>query len=216
MLIIGLTGSMAMGKSTAAQYLQSKGIPVFDSDRAVHQLYRDPDAAARIERAFPGTVQDGKVDRTRLARAVAGSAEALRRLEDIVHPLVRRLQWEFLKSQHEKGAECVVLDVPLLFESGGEELVDVVIVVSAPKDIQLGRLAARTGLTETQIGALLARQMPDDEKRRRADFIVDTSGSFEETRRQIDSILDRLKDRAGSVYAKWSHRFETQIADGRY
>lgn len=214
MLIVGLTGSMAMGKSTAARYLQSRGIPVFDSDAAVHRLYEEAETVALVESAFPGTTSGGKVDRARLACAVAGSCEALSKLEKIVHPLVRQSEWTFLKRQNELGAELAVLDVPLLFEVGRDKVVDVIIVVSAPESIQRQRLAERAGgMTEQQMDALLARQMPDADKRARADFVVDTSGSFEDTYRQIDSIVETLKKRTGSAFEMWLRQLEPGAQD---
>ncbi len=202
MVIVGLTGSMAMGKSTAANYLKSLGIPVFDSDAAVHALY-EGDAVEAIERAFPGVAQGGRVDRKRLGEAIAGDPEALQRLEAIVHPMVRRKQREFVLAEEMRGAELVILDIPLLFESGADALCDAVIVVSAPEDVQRERLATRKGMSPEKIDDLLARQMPDAEKRARADFVVDTSGAIPESRAQLDRILATLRQQDGQKIDVW-------------
>jgi dephospho-CoA kinase len=202
MMIVGLTGSMAMGKSTAANYLKSLGIPVFDSDAAVHALY-EGDAVEAIERAFPGVAQDGRVDRKRLGEAIAGDPEALRRLEAIVHPMVRRKQRDFVLAEEMRGTDLVILDIPLLFESGADALCDAVIVVSAPEDVQRERLATRKGMSPEKIDDLLARQMPDAEKRARADFVVDTSGTILESRAQLDRILATLRQQEGQKIDIW-------------
>jgi dephospho-CoA kinase len=202
MVIVGLTGSMAMGKSTAARYLASLGIPVFDSDAAVHALY-EGEAVDRIEREFPGVSEDGRIDRGRLGQAIAGSSGALARLEAIVHPMVRRNQRDFILREAERGTKIVVLDIPLLFESGADALVDAVIVVSAPEAVQRERLAGRRGLTPEKIDDLLSRQMPDAEKRARADFVVDSGGPVEDTRAQLDRIIATLREREGEKIAVW-------------
>lgn len=202
MVIVGLTGSMAMGKSTAARYLASRGIPVFDSDAAVHALY-EGEAVERIERAFPGVSEDGRIDRARLGKAIAGSSDALARLEAIVHPMVRRKQRDFILREADRGTKAVVLDIPLLFESGADALVDAVIVVSAPESVQRQRLASRQSLTPEKIEDLLGRQMPDAEKRARADFVVDSSGPVEATRGQLDRIIATLRERDGDKIATW-------------
>lgn len=202
MVIVGLTGSMAMGKSTAALYLASRGIPVFDSDAAVHKLY-EGEAAECIEREFPGVRAGGRIDRALLGKAVAGAPDALARLEAIVHPMVRRKQRAFVLAEADRGADMVVLDIPLLFESGADKLVDAVIVVSAAEAVQRERLAARRGLTPEKIDDLLSRQMPDAEKRARADFVVDSSGPVEITRAQLDRIIATLRERIGKKIAEW-------------
>ncbi len=201
-MIVGLTGSMAMGKSTAAAYLASLGIPVFDSDAAVHALYEGA-AVGRIEAAFPGVSEGGRIDRERLGRAIAGDPQALARLEAIVHPMVRRNQHEFIEREAERGADIAILDIPLLFESGADALVDAVIVVSAPETVQRERLASRPGLTPEKIDDLLGRQMPDAEKRARADFVVDSSGPVAATRAQLDRIIATLSERQGGKIAVW-------------
>lgn len=202
MMIVGLTGSMAMGKSTAANHLKNLGIPVFDSDAAVHALY-EGEAVEEIEQAFPGVAQGGRVDRKKLAEAIAGDPEALARLEAIVHPMVRRKQRDFVLAEEMRGAELVILDIPLLFESGADKLCDAVIVVSAPEEVQRQRLAARKGMTPEKIDDLLSRQMPDAEKRGRADFVVDTSGTIPESRAQLDNILAKLRQREGQKIDVW-------------
>jgi dephospho-CoA kinase len=187
MFIIGLTGSIAMGKSTTARLFAEAGVPVHDADAAVHRLY-EGEAVAAIEAAFPGTTRDGKVDRTALGQRVLGDAPALRRLESIVHPLVREAGNRFLKEAEASGAKVVVLDIPLLFETGGDSRVDAVVVVSAPPEMQRARALER-GVSPERLEALLARQVPDQEKRRRADFVVDSSQGIEHARAQVDAIL---------------------------
>ncbi len=202
MMIVGLTGSMAMGKSTAANYLKSLGIPVFDSDAAVHALY-EGEAVDAIDKAFPGVAEGGRVDRKRLGEAIAGDAAVLAQLEAIVHPMVRRKQRDFILAEDARGAELVILDIPLLFESGADKLCDAVIVVSAPEDVQRERLATRKGMTPAQIDDLLSRQMPDAEKRARADFVVDTSGPIPQTRARLDRILATLRQQEGQKIKLW-------------
>ena len=188
MFILGLTGSIGMGKSTTAKFFAEEGVPVHDADQAVHRLY-EGEAAAAIEAAFPATAVDGRVDRDRLAARVVGNEAARRRLEAIVHPLVRQSEQRFLAEARERGAPVVVLDIPLLYETGGEERVDAVVVVTTPPEVQRQRVLARRGMTPERFEGLLAAQVPDVEKRRRADFIVDTSGSFEANRAQVRDIL---------------------------
>jgi dephospho-CoA kinase len=196
MIILGLTGSLGMGKSTTAQLFSEEGVPVFDADAAVHRLY-EGEAAPLIEQAFAGTTTDGRVDRARLAQAVMGRPEALRQLEAIIHPLVRTAQQRFLAESRRAGAPVVVLDIPLLFETGGEKRVDKVVVVSAPYEVQRERVLARPEMTPAKFEAMLARQMPDSEKRRRADFVVDTSRGIEPAREQVRAILRDLAASAG-------------------
>jgi dephospho-CoA kinase len=187
MIILGLTGSIAMGKSTTARLFAEEGLPVYDADAAVHQLYEGA-AAPAIEAAFPGAVKDGKVDRAALSRYIVGDAEKLKRLESIVHPLVGQVRDLFLEKERAQGSKVVVLDIPLLFETGGETKVDAVVVASAPAEVQRARMLER-GIPEERLDALLARQMPDAEKRRRADFVVDTSRGIEPAREQVKAIL---------------------------
>lgn len=195
MIIVGLTGSIGMGKSTVAAMFAEQGAPGFDSDAAVHALYAPGGAAvAPVEAAFPGVVKDGAIDRVALSKQVVGNAAAIKRLEEIVHPLVRQAQMQFLQNQRDAGTAVVILDIPLLFEGGGAQLVDKTVVVSAPPDVQRARVLARPGMTEEKFEAILARQMPDSEKRARADFVIDTSGSFDETRAQVRAVLDALRE----------------------
>jgi len=187
MFIIGLTGSIAMGKTTTARLFAEEGVPVHDADAAVHELY-EGEAAAAIEAAFPGVTKDGKVDRAVLGQRVLGDPPALQRLEAIVHPLVREAEQRFLKAAEAAGAKVVVLDIPLLLETASASRVDAVVVVSAPAAIQRARVLER-GVSAERFEALLARQMPDDEKRRRADFVVDSSQGIEHARAQVRNIL---------------------------
>ena len=187
MVIIGLTGSIGMGKTTTAQLFADAGVPVLDADAVVHKLY-EGEAVPLIAAAFPGTTADGKVDRALLGQQVVGNADALRRLEAIVHPLVGAARQRFLDKAAAAGVAMVVLDVPLLFETGGHSAVDTVVVVSAPEHVQRERVLSR-GVPPEKLDALLARQMPDAEKRRRADFVVDTSQGIEPARVQVQGIL---------------------------
>ena len=187
MFILGLTGSIAMGKSTTTRLFAEEGMPVYDADAAVHRLY-EGEAAPAIEAAFPGSTKGGKVDRAALSQHIVGNAEKLKFLESIVHPLVGQVRDAFLADAKAAGAKVAVLDIPLLFETGGESRVDAVVVVSAPGEIQRARMLER-GIPEDRLDALLARQMPDAEKRRRADFVVDTSGGIESARQQVKAIL---------------------------
>jgi dephospho-CoA kinase len=188
MFILGLTGSIGMGKSTTAKFFAAEGVPVQDADAVVHRLY-DGEAAAAIEAAFPGTTSGGKVDRAELGKRVLGDAVAIKRLEGIVHPLVAQARDRFLAEAERVGASVVVLDVPLLFETGGETRCDAIVLVSAPSDIQRKRVLARAGMTEFKLAAIMAKQMPDDEKRKRSDFVVDTSQGFEHAHAQVREIL---------------------------
>jgi len=188
MFVLGLTGSVGMGKSTAAGFFAEEGVPVHDADAAVHRLYAG-EAVPLIEAAFPGTTVDGAVDRTRLAKRVLGDPAALKRLEAIVHPLVQASERRFLEEAAARGETVVVLDIPLLFETGGEERVDAVVVVSAPPEVQRARVLGRPGMTAQKLDAILEQQLPDAEKRRRADFVVDTSQSFDAARAQIRAVL---------------------------
>ncbi|WP_199085722.1 dephospho-CoA kinase [Bosea sp. ASV33] len=194
--VLGLTGSIGMGKSTTAQLFVQRGVPLHDADAAVHRLHRGR-AAAPIEAAFPGTVIDGAVDRVKLGAAVLGKPEALRRLEAIIHPLVREEEEAFLARCRKKGAELAIIDVPLLLETGGEARCDAVLVVTAPAEVQRERVLARPGMTAEKLDAILSRQMPDAEKRRRAHFLVDTSRGLVAAERQVGSILMALAGRPG-------------------
>lgn len=197
MFILGLTGSIGMGKSTAAGMFRECGVPVHDSDAAVHRLYAGR-AAPLIEAAFPGVVRDGVVDRARLGERVIGQPDAMRRLEAIVHPLVREEEERFRAAASASRAALAVLDIPLLFETGGDGRVDAVAVVSAPAEMQRARVLARPGMTAERFAAILAKQMPDAEKRRRAHFIVDSSRDFASARRQVGDIVRALAGAQGS------------------
>jgi dephospho-CoA kinase len=191
MLVLGLTGGLAMGKSTVAAMFAEEGAAVFDADRAVHRLYAGA-AAPLVEAAFPGTTENGVVDRGRLAAAIAGDRAALARLEAIVHPLVREAENRFRAEAAAAGRRVLVLDIPLLFETGGDARVDAVAVVTATPAIQRQRIGEREGLSEEQRATLVARQMSDADKRARAHFIIDTSGDFAATRQQVRDVLRAL------------------------
>jgi dephospho-CoA kinase len=191
MFVLGLTGSIGMGKSTAAAMFRAEGIAVHDADAVVHALYRG-EAAPVIEAAFPGTTRDGVVDRALLGARVLDDPPALTRLEAIIHPLVVASRNAFLSEAAKLGARLVVLDVPLLLETGGDRGVDAVVLVTAPEAVQKERISRRPGMTPERLGVILARQMPDAEKRARAHFIIDTGGEFSATRRQVRAILQAL------------------------
>jgi dephospho-CoA kinase len=191
MFILGLTGSLGMGKTATAKMFAESGVPVHDADAAVHRLY-EGEAVPLIEAAFPGTTANGKVDRQKLGDRVLGDDGAIKRLEAIVHPLVRKAQERFLAESERNGAPVAVLDIPLLFETGGDQRCDAVVVVSAPGDVQRVRAFERPGMTEQKLETILAKQMPDKEKRARADFVVDTSQGFSHARAQVREILVRV------------------------
>jgi dephospho-CoA kinase len=196
-IIAGLTGSIAMGKSTVAGMFAERGVPTFDADDAVRDFYAG-DGAKAIEAAFPGVMVSGQVDRQRLGSRVLGDAEALQRLEGFVHPAVAQARVRFVARAAAAGRRLIIVDVPLLFETGGETSVDLVIVVSAPESIQRARVLARAGMTETKLEAILSRQMSDAEKRRRAHFIIDTRGRLEATRGVVSQFLRSVAAVAGS------------------
>jgi len=191
MFILGLTGSLGMGKSATAKMFAEQGVPVHDADAVVHRLY-EAEATPLIEAAFPGTTARGRVDRDKLSQRVLGDTAAVKKLEAIVHPLVRTAETRFLAEAERNGASVAVLDIPLLFETGGEKLCDAVVVVSAPPDVQRDRVAERSGMTEQKFAAILAKQMPDADKRARADFVVDTSKGFDSARAQVRDSLARV------------------------
>ena len=191
MFVIGLTGSVGMGKSTTARLFAEQGVPIHDADAEVHRLY-EGEADADIEAAFPGTTANGKVDREKLARRVLNDPAALARLEGIVHPLVQAAEDELLAQTQADGKDVVVLDIPLLFETGADKRVDAVVVVSAPAEEQRARALARPGMSAEKLAAVLAKQMPDNEKRRRADFVVDSSRGFDAARAQVRAILKAI------------------------
>ncbi|AXK82410.1 dephospho-CoA kinase [Pseudolabrys taiwanensis] len=191
MFVLGLTGSLGMGKSTTAKFFAEEGVPVHDADASVHKLY-EGEAVPLIEAAFPGTTANGKVDREKLAKQVLVNAAAIQRLEAIVHPLVAEVRERFLREAEQAGAEVAVLDIPLLYETGGDARCDAVVVVSAPADVQRARAFERPGMTEEKFAAILGKQMPDAEKRARADFVVDTSQGYEAAHQQVREILARI------------------------
>jgi dephospho-CoA kinase len=192
MIRLGLTGSIGMGKSTTAQMFRDEGLTVIDSDAVVHELYRG-EAVPLIERAFPGTTEDGQVDRKKLSAWLAAHPEDFKLLETIVHPLVRRKEVETISEARESGADMIVLDIPLLFESGTESRVDKVVVVTCDADIQRSRVLARPGMTEEKFQMILSRQMPDVEKRKRADFLIDTGRGFDHARAEVRKIVAALR-----------------------
>jgi dephospho-CoA kinase len=188
MLILGLTGSIGMGKSTTAKLFAEAGVPVYDADAAVHQIYQG-EAAPAIEAAFPGTTVNGKVDRARLSAQVVHNPAAMKQLEQIVHPMLGASRQKFFEDAQAAGAPVVVVDVPLLFETGGEKRVDAVVVVTTTPEIQRERVLARGTMDDAKLDAILARQLPDVEKRKRADFVVDTSDGLDPVRERIRDIL---------------------------
>jgi dephospho-CoA kinase len=188
MLILGLTGSIGMGKSTTAKLFAEAGVPVYDADAAVHQLY-EGEAAPPIEAAFPGTTAGGKVDRAKLSERVVHDPAAMRQLESIVHPMLGASRQKFFDAAEAAGAPVVVVDVPLLFETGGEKRVDAVVVVTTSPELQRERVLARGTMDEEKFNSILARQLPDAEKRKHADFVVDTSHGLDPVRARIRDIL---------------------------
>ncbi|MBI1180714.1 MAG: dephospho-CoA kinase [Alphaproteobacteria bacterium] len=203
MILIGLTGSIGMGKSETARMFRQEGVPVYDADAAVHALMRPGGAAVpKVEAAFPGVVRDGAIDRPELGRRVFGKPDELRRLERIIHPLVGLAQRRFLQQAQRRGEPMVVLDIPLLFETGGERYVDVKVVVSAPAALQRQRVLARPGMTDERLVQVLAQQTPDAVKRRRADFVVPSGLGKAVARRTVRRIIRLVKGRRGRV---WPH-----------
>lgn len=194
MIVVGLTGSMGMGKTTTASLFADAGIPVNDSDRNVHNLYAGK-AVEVIENAFPGTTENGAVNRQKLAEALRKNPANFKVLEAIVHPLVREIETDFLQSQKAAGQDIVVLDIPLLFETGAERRVDKIVVVSCDPEIQRERVFARPGMTEEKFAMILSRQLPDEQKRARADFVIDTGKGIEAAREQVDEIIHGLREK---------------------
>ncbi len=193
MIVLGLTGSIGMGKSTTLQMFADEGVAIYSADDAVHELY-EGEASALIGKAFPGSVTGRKVDRAKLAAMVLGKPDALKRLEAIVHPLVRQKELEFVERARKSGAALAVLDIPLLFETQGEKRVDKVLVVTADPQIQRDRVLARPGMTKEKLAAILARQMPDADKRTRADYIIDTGTGLEAARNAVRAIIRSAKE----------------------
>lgn len=198
MLVVGLTGGIGMGKSSAAEHFRERGVPVFDADAYVHALYEGA-AVPAIEAAFPGTVRDGRVDRARLAREIAGAPQRLAELEAIVHPLVVQAEIDFLCAEEKKATTLAVLDIPLLFETGAESRVDVTIALSTPAAVQRTRVLTRPGMTKEKFEALIARQLTDAERRARADLVVDSGSTLENLHTQLDRLLESLQTRDGTV-----------------
>jgi dephospho-CoA kinase len=201
MLVIGLTGSIGMGKTTAAKHFAKRGIAVFDADAEVHRLY-EAEAVPAIAASFPKVVAGGKVDRNLLARTLAGSPGKLKQLEAIVHPMVVKAELNFLREQEARGAKFAVLEIPLLFETGADARVDVSVVVSAPKEVQRTRALARPGMTAEKLDQLLKRQLPDHDKRALADHVVDSGKSIADMEAEIDRLLESLEDRQGHVMGR--------------
>lgn len=199
MIRLGLTGSIGMGKSTVATMFRDRGIPVYDADAAVHALYASGGAAvAPIEAAFPGTTGPQGVDREKLSARVLGNKTAIQQLEEIVHPLVQESRQRFFAQAADRGDWLAIADIPLLYEGNGDTAFDYTVVVSAPEAVQRRRVLARPGMSEEKFTAILSRQIPDAEKRRRADFIIDTGCSLDETAKQVDDLLERLRRMGGT------------------
>ena len=197
MIVLGLTGSIAMGKTETARMFAARGVPVFDSDSAVHLLYaQGGDAVPEVAALAPDAIVDGSVDRRRLAALVQAEPSLLRRIESVVHPLVAAMQREFLESAAAKGADMALLDIPLLFEKNREDDVDVIIVVSAGEQLQRQRALSRAGMTEEKLDFILARQLPDAQKRARADYVIDTSESLAETAREVERVIADVRRKA--------------------
>ncbi len=192
MIIIGLTGSIGMGKTTTAGMFRDEGIPVNDSDAVVHDLYKT-DAVEPVGMAFPGSIRDGVIDRAELARQLSLDPDGFSRLEAIVHPLVRKREKQFLEIQKTAGTDLVLLDIPLLFETGAEKRVDVIVVATCDPQIQRQRVLARPGMTEEKFNLILNRQLPDQQKRERADFLVDTGGGLMQAKRRVQEIIALLR-----------------------
>jgi len=207
MLVIGLTGGIGMGKSAAAEHFARRGIPVFNADACVHRLY-EGEAVAAIEAAFPGTTRGGRVDRKLLTTQVTGHPDRLKKLESIVHPMVVKAEIDFLREQDKKGARIAVLEIPLMFETGAAKRVDVTIVVSAPAHVQRKRVLERPGMTAEKLEQLLARQLPDAERRARADFVVNSGGGLSHMHRELDRLINEsLQSREGRVMERLRHSY---------
>jgi dephospho-CoA kinase len=206
MLVIGLTGGIGMGKTATAAHFARSGIPVFDADACVHRLYQG-EAVAAIEAAFPGVTRHGKIERTLLDAQLTGRPERLKLLESIVHPMVVKHEIDFLRDEEKKGAKLAVLEIPLLFETGADKRVDVTVVVSAPHHVQRTRVLARPGMTVEKLEHLLARQLPDAEKRARADFVINSGTSLKEMHAELDQLIESLQDREGRVMERLRHHY---------
>ena len=192
MIVLGLTGSIGMGKSTTASMFRDNDVAVHDADATVHRLYSGK-AAPLVEAAFPGTTGKNGVDRNKLANFVVGNEQQMKKLEAIIHPLVRAEEEAFLAKEKSDGAKLVILDIPLLFETGGDKQVDGIVVVTAPYSIQSQRVLARDGMSEEKFAAILARQYPDEKKRKKADFVIDTSKGIESARSEVVAIIEQVQ-----------------------
>lgn len=193
---VGLTGSIATGKSEVAKMFSAAGIPVFDSDAEVHGLYTEPETRDLLGKVFPDVIVDGEIDRQRLGQRALGSPEDLKKLESLIHPLVRKGRDRFIAHWRKQDCPLVILDIPLLLETGQEKELDYVIVVSADEEVQRKRAMARPGMTEQKLAGILKRQMPDMEKRKRGDFVIENSGSLEHLRMQVDALIRKLAELA--------------------
>ena len=206
MLLVGLTGSIGMGKSKSAELFEAEGLPVYDADASVHALYEKGGAAvAPLSEHFPEAIKDGAVDRAILGKLVLNDGEMLQKLESIVHPLAGKMQKDFLETQEAAGKKAVILDIPLLLEKKADGLVDVVVVVSTTPAVQKQRVLERSGMTEEKFHSILSKQMPDAEKREKADFVVDSTISVADAHRQIRDIISRLDDiPARALAVRWA------------
>ena len=192
MIILGLTGSIGMGKTTTAGFFEEAGVPVYNADRAVHELYESKPVIENLSRIFPDCLTDGRIDRSKLSKTIVKDPSKLVLLERFIHPLVRKKEKDFVKMHRDRGDRLVVLDIPLLFEKGPEGRVDKIAVVSAPTEIQRQRVLARSGWDNEKLDRILSRQISDEEKRRRADFIIDTGNSLDDARQQVKHLISRL------------------------
>ena len=193
MLIIGLTGSIAMGKSTAGDYLVRRGIPLFNADEVVHELYRD-EAVDAVGAAFPGAIVDNRIDRAKLSELLISDPEKISQLEAIVHPMVIAKRVAFIEKHRLLGAQMIVVDIPLLFEKQLQDSVDVILLMTAPAEVQAERVMKRPGMTLEKFAMIRAHQMDDEQKRQLADFVIDTNGTFDQTHKRLDSFLESLHD----------------------
>ena len=192
MIILGLTGSIGMGKTTTAGFFEEAGVPVYNADRAVHELYESKPVIENLSRIFPDCLTDGRIDRSKLSKTIVKNPSKLAILERFIHPLVRKKEKDFVKMHRDRGDPLVVLDIPLLFETGPEGRVDKIAVVSAPTEIQRQRVLARSGWDDEKLDRILSRQISDEEKRRRADFVIDTGKSLDDAREQVKHLISRL------------------------
>ena len=192
MIILGLTGSIGMGKTTTAGFFEEAGVPVYNADRAVHELYESKPVIENLSRIFPDCLTDGRIDRSKLSKTIVKDPSKLAILEKFIHPLVRKKEKDFVKMHRDRGDPLVVLDIPLLFEKGPEGRVDKIAVVSAPTEIQRQRVLARSGWDDEKLDRILSRQISDEEKRRRADFVIDTGKSLDDAREQVKHLISRL------------------------